>query len=281
MTKVTFPSSITAMGAKGHKRHKGHKGPVPVVPSVSVVSCVPRLPPSRRRRRLRLGGKRSRRIICILLLTAAAFLASGCTRPGHAAPQSRPLSVDAVRIQRVSTHQELRTYSGTLEAHRTTEVAFELDGIVESVLVDDGAQVDTGSPLAKLDTRLLESSRQELMARRSAAVAQLQEMQAGPLPEEIAASRAEVDDLKARLALVEAKRARRQILVQKNATSNDEYEEFIHGVESAQAQFQSAQKRLKSCCGERAASESRCSRPSCSNSNRRSARSNFDSDKQT
>lgn len=186
-----------------------------------------------------------KQILGTLILIASAVMVSGCSRSGHAAPQVRPLPVDVIRVQRVSMHQEQRTYSGTLEAHRATEVAFELDGLVESVLIDDGAQVEAGSQLAKLDTRLLESSRQELVARRSAATAQLQEMHAGPLPEEIAAGRAEVDDLKARLALMEAKRARRQVLVQKNATSSDEYEEFIHGVESAQAQLQSAQKRLE------------------------------------
>jgi RND family efflux transporter MFP subunit len=179
------------------------------------------------------------------MLVVVPCIMAGCTESRKNPTATRPLPVEVVQIQRVSSHQELRTYSGVLAAHRTTELAFELNGLVVNMLVDQGADVQSGQTLAELDTRILASANKELTAQRAAAAAQLAEMRAGPLAQEIESARAEVDDRNARLALVEAKRVRRENLVRQNATTSEEYEEYVLGVRSAKAQLLSAQKHLE------------------------------------
>jgi len=53
--------------------------------------------------------------------------------------------------------------------------------------VDQGDRVTTGTPLTKLDTSNLETKRLELLARKAQAVTVLEELQAGPRTEKIAA----------------------------------------------------------------------------------------------
>ena len=85
---------------------------------------------------------------------------------------------------------------------RTSSLGFESGGTVVEILVDDGAAVAAGQPLAEAGYPLsLQTQRQQLVAQRDQALAVLNELRNGPRQQDIAAARAAVADLEQQLAL--------------------------------------------------------------------------------
>jgi RND family efflux transporter MFP subunit len=78
---------------------------------------------------------------------------------------------------RVITPQESftlqRTFSGRVQARRQSELGFELAGRLARVWVDEGATVEDGQLIAELDTERLLAQRNELLAARAEAEANL------------------------------------------------------------------------------------------------------------
>lgn len=121
------------------------------------------------------------RCLAALLLGATMFAASGCQVRDAANHRNRTLQA-----------------SGSIEAEQI-RVAPETGGKVIELLVAEGAQVEQGQILARLDTALLEAQRDQTRsgiegARGAvdAAQAQLAKARAGARPEEIAAARGAV-----------------------------------------------------------------------------------------
>lgn len=87
------------------------------------------------------------------------------------APQPLPVSVrrlvfeDGYRVQ--------RQFLGQLEAAQTANLSFEFGGRLMRVLFDEGDSVTRGTPIATLDTAILETDVKRLMASRNALKAQL------------------------------------------------------------------------------------------------------------
>ncbi|MGI9415608.1 MAG: efflux RND transporter periplasmic adaptor subunit [Hyphomicrobiales bacterium] len=87
------------------------------------------------------------------------------------APQPVPVAAKAVNASDGYTIKE--RFVGRLEPARQTDLAFERAGLVESILVDEGAIVGAGDAIAHLDTAKLEAERDRLNARRRQLEAQL------------------------------------------------------------------------------------------------------------
>jgi RND family efflux transporter MFP subunit len=66
-----------------------------------------------------------------------------------------------------------RTFTGRVQARRQSELGFELAGRLARVWVDEGATVEAGQLLAELDTERLAAQRNELLAARAEAEANL------------------------------------------------------------------------------------------------------------
>lgn len=185
-------------------------------------------------------------------------------------PSENILSVKTVALERVDSYQVERNYTGTIAANRSSELGFERNGKLLAIEVDKGQQVTKGETLAVLETGSLEVQRQQLLAERSQALAQLREMQAGSRPEAIAASRAQLAQAQAQLAQMQAgsrpetiaasratvtelakqlelarsKRDRRLGLYQQGAISREQYEEVDTEVNAQQARLNQAQSQL-------------------------------------
>jgi len=114
------------------------------------------------------------------------------------------LPVETVPVEPVESYEIQRTYTGVLSALRTSELGFERQGKVVAIAVSEGDRVTAGRTLATLDTKILETQRQQLLAQRNRARAQLQELQAGPRTEDIAAARARVAAARAQLQELQA-----------------------------------------------------------------------------
>ncbi|MEM8604913.1 MAG: biotin/lipoyl-binding protein, partial [Cyanobacteria bacterium P01_H01_bin.121] len=95
------------------------------------------------------------------------------------------LSVEVIPVTPVSQYTTEREYTGELVAGRKSVLGFERTGTIVSILVDEGDQVVSGQPLARLDIRMLEAQRLQLEAQRQEAMAQLRELETGPRQEDI------------------------------------------------------------------------------------------------
>jgi multidrug efflux pump subunit AcrA (membrane-fusion protein) len=137
-----------------------------------------------------------------------------------------------------------RQYAGELGAQRRSALGFEAGGTVVAVLVQEGDRVSAGQPLARLDTRSLESQRQQLVAQRDQAVATLNELQNGPRQQSISAAQAAVGDLEQQLALATAQRDRRTDLYDRGAISREELDQQTFGTGALEKRLAAAQSEL-------------------------------------
>ena len=154
------------------------------------------------------------------------------------------LPVETVSVTNVDSYQESRFYTGTIVPRRTSEMEFEHPGKIIRIAVREGDRVAAGTPMAYLDSRELEATENELQARRSQAVAKLEEMQAGPRSQTIAAAKAQVRDSRQQLELASLKSNRRKALYAEGAISREQLDENISNKQAIQARLDEAQSQL-------------------------------------
>ncbi|MBE9138480.1 DUF2118 domain-containing protein [Nodosilinea sp. LEGE 07088] len=155
-----------------------------------------------------------------------------------------PLPVEVVSLTPVESYTVERQYTGELVAQRSSALGFEQGGTVVALLVDEGDRVSAGQPLARLDTRSLETQRQQLVAQRDQAVATLNELQNGPRQQSIAAAQAAVGDLEQQLALAKTQRDRRADLYARGAISREELDQQTFGAGALENRLAQAQSEL-------------------------------------
>lgn len=161
--------------------------------------------------------------LAIALILGSAYLLHSNAQ--NAAPiPTAALPVDVMTAESVSQYTTERQYTGELVAGRSSTLGFERSGTLVSILVKEGDRVTAGQPLARLDTRTLEAQRQQLVAQRQAALAQLRELQAGPRSETIAAAAAAAAEIEQQLALAQLQRDRREALYSEGAISREAFD---------------------------------------------------------
>jgi len=158
--------------------------------------------------------------------------------------KSSGVPVDVIELQPVDSFARTRSYTGKVSAARVSELAFERDGKLVEIVVDEGDSVPAGKVLAHLNTRHLEVIRLKLQAERAAAQAKLEELIAGPRKQSIAVAEAEVRQLNARLKNLQADHARSEQLLKRNAITSSDFEATQYDVEQQQAQLDAARSRL-------------------------------------
>ncbi|MEM8500519.1 MAG: efflux RND transporter periplasmic adaptor subunit [Pseudomonadota bacterium] len=86
-----------------------------------------------------------------------------------------PVAVTKIHLQ--DTYQAIRRFPGRINATQVTDVSFQVDGEIESVLVEVGDSVSAGDALANLDPERLQLRARELDAARAEAIASLKRAQ--------------------------------------------------------------------------------------------------------
>lgn len=194
--------------------------------------------------------KQRRRLLWLLPLVVGAMGAGAIAQSRStsqtpvAVEQSQALPVETMAAEPVSSYTVQRTYTGEITARRTSDLGFELAGTVTQLYVEEGEQVTVGQILAELDMRSLDTERQQLVAQRDQLLAQLQELQAGPRTEEIAAARAAVADLEQQVQLAQLQESRREYLHAEGAISRDELDQQSFGRGSLENRLKQAQSQL-------------------------------------
>jgi len=141
-------------------------------------------------------------------------------------PLARPIPVKVTVLSRAPGYQTRRQFSGTLEARRQAELSFVRSGLLQEVLVDEGASVAQGQVVARLDTRQLGAQRSRLQAQLTRAQARLLELERGPRREPRRGAEADVRRLRSELELARSKQARRQHLYEDGAIPREDLEEY-------------------------------------------------------
>ena len=165
-------------------------------------------------------------------------------KPVASSKQTNILPVRTTEIELVDSYSTTQTYTGEVTALRISEVGFERGGKLIEVLVEEGARVSRGTPLAKLDVSNLEAQRQGLIAQKEQAQAVLAELKNGARTEEIAAAQANVRDLQQQLELERLKSSRREYLYDEGAIAREELDEIAFNQKALNERLANAQSNL-------------------------------------
>ncbi|MFG0296154.1 MAG: efflux RND transporter periplasmic adaptor subunit [Maioricimonas sp. JB045] len=202
------------------------------------------------------GGKSNRTVryvfaiaaVLICGVIAAVSRIPSLTAAGDAparASVNRMLPVRTTRLISVGTLETRHTFTGVLEAARVSQLGFERSGRVVELLVDEGERVEAGQPLARLDVSTLDVKRRQLEAQRLQAAAVLAELRAGPRTETIAAARASVEQHEAELELWKLTCTRNERLHDRNAITEQQYDDARLNMAAAQARLDAARHQLR------------------------------------
>lgn len=158
-------------------------------------------------------------------ITVALLALSGLwihTTVGTAADtaHSSLLPVETARIRLQDSYRMQRTFTGRVEARRKSELGFESAGRLARVLVDEGDLIERGALIAELDDERLQAQREELVAARLEA--------------------------EANLALTSATLKRLRAVVDTGGVSRQGLDEALAGQRAASAALRLAEQRLAS-----------------------------------
>lgn len=141
--------------------------------------------------------------------------------------------------------------TGYVEATEV-RVAAEVGGHVQEVPVDEGARVEVGTLLARLDPTDLDLARRRAAAERAAADAQLRLLEAGARPEELRQAQAQLEGAQAESASARAELdsaradlARFESLLAANAGSRKQRDDAVTRRDQAVARLQVADERAR------------------------------------
>lgn len=191
-------------------------------------------------------------VIVLLLLAAVGAAAyqngwftgeADANESDNAATQTI-LPVNTLQIHFVDSIEQTRGYTGTVRARRRSELAFEMAGKINQVLVDDGEHVEAGQVIAQLDTSTLMAKQEAMRAQLAQSKFVMSELDAGPRQQQIAAATAETTAAKSEYDNAKIRSKRREALAKSKAIPVEEYDQSKLDVKMAKARWQSAFERL-------------------------------------
>ncbi len=124
---------------------------------------------------------------------------------------------------------------------RQVNLAFKVDGRIDSLEVDEGDEVKAGQVVATLDKRYFDDDLRAAIARRDNAAANLARLEHGSRPEEIADARARTFGARATLERARLDFERAESLVGRGAVSQQNLDQTRAALRESEAQLKSAQ----------------------------------------
>lgn len=128
------------------------------------------------------------------------------------------------RVENPAEDPDHLTIEGNIDV-RQVNLAFKVDGRIESMSVDEGDEVKSGQVLATLDAKYFNDDLAVAQARRSSIAATLARLENGSRPEEIAAAKAQVAGQRATLARAQQDYDRAEKLVSPGAVSRESFDQ--------------------------------------------------------
>jgi HlyD family secretion protein len=128
---------------------------------------------------------------------------------------------------------------------REVNLAFKVDGRIETLAVDEGDPVEAGQVLATLDARYFEDELRLARARRDNLKAVLERLEHGSRPEEIAEAKASLAERQAAMENARLVLKRREALMQKGSVTREEFDNARTAFEEAEARVRTAEEALR------------------------------------
>jgi len=117
-------------------------------------------------------------LIAVVVVGVVAFAWVARTEPPNpsdaSAPGAQPLIVDWRAVEVQPGYTVTRAFVGRVEARQESDLSFEIPGRITRADFNEGDTIAAGQVVAKLDTTLLDAQREELVAAREQAQAQLE-----------------------------------------------------------------------------------------------------------
>jgi membrane fusion protein, multidrug efflux system len=188
----------------------------------------------------RAGGVRPAYPLCLLSML---LLAAGCQ-------QSAPPQADVVRPVKTTVvtaggETRERLLSGTVEASRRVELAFQVSGVLASLPVREGQNIAKGEIIAQLRQDEFEAQLKGRQSQLDQARAALAALRAGERPEQRLRLEAQVRSAAARLANARTEFNRFSQLQQAGAVSKQEFDTARTAYLVAQEDHESARQLLE------------------------------------
>ncbi|MCP4400374.1 MAG: efflux RND transporter periplasmic adaptor subunit [bacterium] len=185
-------------------------------------------------------------MLCFLLAVAMGLLSCGKKE----APETVKDDVKLVKLMTVeaSLGSGRREFPGNTQATQIADLAFRIGGPLVELPVAEGEYVEQGELLAKIDPRDYETIVNQVSASLQAARAQLQAMEAGARPEDMARLQADVSAREATLDEVKTRYDRYRKLYEEEVISKQqldsvraEYNVAVQSLESSKQQLSKGQ----------------------------------------
>jgi HlyD family secretion protein len=158
---------------------------------------------------------------------------------------SRPAAQEKPAAAAKSDSRATVAAPGIVEpASEEREIAAELTGVIDRVLVEENERVKRGQPLATIKNKELVAKLAGAKAQLSLRESELVRLLNGARPQERRAAAASVDEAEALLRLATAEDTRSQKLQASGTISLAERDQSRHGFESATAKVRAAKERL-------------------------------------
>ncbi len=94
----------------------------------------------------------------------SAMLLVACGQAETPTTAATPVRVATIPAAADAGYRASSSYTGRIEARLDSQLGFEIGGLLDAVLVDEGTAVEAGAALARLDTARLDASRAEARA---------------------------------------------------------------------------------------------------------------------
>ncbi|MGP0069308.1 MAG: secretion protein HlyD [Isosphaeraceae bacterium] len=128
---------------------------------------------------------------------------------------------------------------------RQVNLAFKVEGRIETLGVDEGDAVKPGQVLATLDKRYFDDELRLARARRDNQKAALDRLEHGSRPEEIAEARASLAEQQAAMENARLVLQRREALMQKGSVTREEYDNARTSFKEAEARTHTAEEAYR------------------------------------
>ncbi len=129
-----------------------------------------------------------------------------------------PLTVSVLVVEQQPSYEVTRFFPAIAEAQKSVAIGSEIAGKITQIYVDDGDRIASGAPLFQLDVQLLETQKQNLLAR--------------------------IDSIKPEIELLKKRLTRQQNLKQQSFSSADNIDELESQLSATQATIKSLEAQI-------------------------------------
>ncbi len=144
-----------------------------------------------------------------------------------------------VRVSRTDAEETHIELMGNIDV-RQVNLAFKVDGRIETLAVDEGDSTKAGAIIATLDKRYFHDDLRVMRAKRDNLAASVAKLEHGSRPEEIAQAKAQTADKEAAVTKAKEDLTRAQNLVDKGGVSRQDFDRYQSALDSAKAQLNAA-----------------------------------------